>query len=377
MSAETAHGGRVASLEGLRGVAAFTVVLRHTFNAVALPLGFREALLQSPLALLLNGQGAVQLFFVLSGYVLAGSVERGTGGVGLVQFYVKRILRIHPPFVLALLLTWCAAFLYAGRPAGLPASPWLGEFSAIHLSPGELLSSLRFPGTALGQLPVGWTLYVEMIFSLLLPALVLVARRLHWSVLVVASVYALVQGSDQLVLRYALDFCLGIAAYLERDRLAGWIRQVGRPWQAALVVAAALLFSSPLLLGWSRPAFGILVDGIDWASIGLMALGSVTLVVFAVHVPLLNRCLSVRPVVFLGKISYSLYLLHFMVLIAASRWVADPALLLLAVSTGSVLLSAAFHPLVERPSILAANALCKWLARRAGARPLESNLPGR
>ena len=215
----------MVALEGLRGVAAVTVVLRHTFNAVAMPLSVREAAFQSPLALLLNGQGAVQLFFVLSGYVLAGSVARGSGPVGLSQFLIKRVFRIYPPYVIALLLTWAVSFLYVVVPASVPVTRWYLTYAQVHLPVDQLLPSLLFPGPSYLQLPVGWTLRVEMIFSLLLPALYLLGRRVHWIVLLGLSAWLLVIDAGP-VLRYSLDFCLGIAAYLERERLAAWIGRV-------------------------------------------------------------------------------------------------------------------------------------------------------
>ena len=78
-SGAATSSGRIAALEGLRGLAGVVVVARHSLNAVQMPLPLRRALLEGPLAPLLNAQGAVQLFFVLSGYVLARSLSRHSG----------------------------------------------------------------------------------------------------------------------------------------------------------------------------------------------------------------------------------------------------------------------------------------------------------
>src|SRR5688572_5584929 len=103
------------SLDGLRAVAAVVVVARHTVNAIAMPEAVRHALLASPLGLLLSAQGAVRLFFVLSGFVLARSLARGPGSGNVLQFYVRRLFRIHPPYVFGVLVAWLAAFFYAGE----------------------------------------------------------------------------------------------------------------------------------------------------------------------------------------------------------------------------------------------------------------------
>lgn len=371
--------GRIPALEGLRGAAAATVMIRHSFNAVALPIGLQQAVVESPLALVLNAQGAVQLFFVLSGYVLAGSLNRNRHWIDLIQFYVKRVFRIYPPYAAALLATWCASFFYSDPSAA--ASPWLRTFARVHLAPRELLASLAFPGNAFGQLPIGWTLYIEMIFSLLLPLLFLVARRVHWAILVAASAYFLFVESVSLVLLYALHFSLGLAAFLERERIGRWLDRVPPAVLSAGVLSALVVYCAPLLLGWSTPVFGIVVSGSDPASLVLMAVGSLGLIVAAVFVPWMRRALSTRPVLFLGRISFSLYLLHFMVLILCSRSVREPSsvwdvLLLIALVAGfSIPLSALFHRWVERPAILAGNRACTWLARRTRTRALQSAPP--
>jgi len=119
---------------------------------------------------------------VLSGFVLAGSLTRNSHLAVLPQYYIRRLFRIHPPYVMAAVFAWCASFVYGPLRDGV--GPLAVALAKIHLSFSKLLGFLIFPGSAGNQLPVGWTLEIEMIFSLLLPFMLLLARRTHWSLLI-------------------------------------------------------------------------------------------------------------------------------------------------------------------------------------------------
>lgn len=373
---------RIGALESLRGLAAAVVVVRHAFNALATSIPLQRAVVESPLAVLLNAQGAVQLFFVLSGYVLAGSLARGHSGVDVVQFLTKRVFRIHPPYLAGLGLAWLASFAYTVPGPGHATSPWIGLYARVHLDLGQLVASLGFPGSAFHQLPVGWTLRVEMIYSLLLPVLFLLAVRTHWGLLLAGCAAALVWGEGQAP-RYALDFGLGIAAHLERERLGRWLGGAPRAAPAAVLAGSLALFCAPVWLGWSRPALGVLAGGFDRASVAVSGIGALGLVVCGAQVAGVQRALSAAPLLFLGRISYSLYLTHFTVLLLAVPALREPltaakgSALVLGVLGVSILVSVPLHRFVERPAILVGNRICAAIAARAHVRALDASLPGR
>jgi peptidoglycan/LPS O-acetylase OafA/YrhL len=187
MPHNVAPGGRLIALDGLRALAALVVIFAHASYAVAKTQWQAIALHHSALVPLLNATGAVHVFFVLSGYCLTASALRGSNASDLAQFYVRRVARIHGPYLATVLIAWIASlWLYPAPVDGL--SPWMREHLAARLSADELPAALAFPGMAGGLLPQGWTLTVEMAFSLALPAMVWIATRAHWAVLVVASV---------------------------------------------------------------------------------------------------------------------------------------------------------------------------------------------
>ena len=87
---------RVIALDGVRGIAALLVVIGHSYGAVRSPPEIAGP--------------SVQVFFVLSGYCLAASALRGDRVLDRVQYWLRRIFRIHPPFLFALVAAWLASF---------------------------------------------------------------------------------------------------------------------------------------------------------------------------------------------------------------------------------------------------------------------------
>lgn len=377
--------GRIDALDGLRGLAALIVVLRHTMDAIAIPDDVQRVVLQSPLAVLLNSEGAVQLFFVLSGYVLAASLERGRRAFEIARFYVRRVFRIHPPYVVALLVAWGLSFVYAGSPGGDAVHGWQRRLTSVHISPSELLASLTFPGDALLQLPVGWTLRIEAIYSILLPLLFVLARPLGGVPLLAAAAAALALPDTPRWLDHALDFSVGIVTFHQRERLRQWLSAWGGWTAAAFVAAAAALHAGPLLLGWLVPFDGPwVVEPRRGASLAMASIGAGGLVIAALFLPAPARFLS-RPLpAAAGRVSYSLYLFH-LPIIQLLLWTWAPAVRLTLPQTllaMAVVIAVSWAVAwvswmtVERPSIRMGNRLSERLVpgvERESVAPASAN----
>ena len=358
------HRSRLVALDGLRALAALEVVFAHSSYAIAKSKLEAFAIFHSPLAFFINASGAVHLFFVLSGYCLTASALRGRASSDLAQFYLRRVARIHAPFVAVAVLSWMASiWLYPANPDGI--TPWMRELLRVRLSPSEFLRTLVFPGDAGGLLPQGWTLRVEMIFSLLMPVMALLASRTHWAVLVAASLALLAISSEQFsTLRVALDFSMGIVVYLERDRLTAAFSRLPRFVASTLGVAGLLLVTLPMytLLEARRPQVATLVS----------SAGATLLLIAAIHAPRLRRFLSWRPIAALGRVSYSIYLLHFTVLALLTPLLPPRTGLVggigfaLLVALGTCVIAPLTYRAVELPCIRAGNAACGVLARRTG-----------
>lgn len=365
------------ALDGLRGLAALSVVLRHCAGALPLSEAARTQLHQSALAPLLNAQGAVQLFFVLSGFVLAGSLDRNRDTVGLLQYYTKRVFRIHPPYMFGVLFAWLGSFYYVV--VAVPElSPWAREIAGVHITPGQLLESLAWPGQAHDQLPVGWTLGVEILFSLLLPAMLLIARRSHWTLLLGLSVSVLLLPEAPRSLRFGSQFALGIAAYLERERLDRMVGSLSTAWQTLAVCVALAIYTTPMVLGWA--SLGPFTGDRALLTYGFGACG---LIILATRVDWLRRTLASGPLTYLGRVSYSLYLVHLPVLILLAPFFAGAPSwsrglgLACSVTALALAISELGFRLCERPSIRLGNAVCRWLSRRTGGVAVPSVLADR
>lgn len=303
---------RLAHIDALRGLAVLLVLASHIVEqSPASPL---RTLLFRQLAL---GHLGVCLFFMISGYVIALSVAK----TPLPTFWTRRVLRLYPPFWLSILLVLLVTAL------GL-ASPHGQDFAAAPLQ--TTLANLSMLPQLLGYdllMPVYWSLAPELLFYVLV-SVVAAAGLLARIRLVAALALLITLGAQLLAGSGAADIPLYLsmmftgATLYQRDQ-----GQVGAA-QANLVLAACALVS--LLHG--------LTNAGPWRS--LVILG------FAV---VLTYRPAPRLLVWYGQISYSLYLLHLIVIAVIDTgafWLDVP--LWIAGSTGVAWLS---YRLVERPCI--------------------------
>lgn len=355
---------RVHALDGLRGAAAVAVVAFHVFLLLDLPAWAYDAWIASPLGVLVNGPGAVHVFFVLSGFVLALSLEGDAGRGRLARYYVRRWFRIQPPYMAAVLLGWLltADFPAVGTAAARAAAP------ACRQLPARILpQALALPDVAFGLLPVGWSLGVEFAISLLFPLLLAVAR-VRPALLVALSLPLLFVGAPRArFLVFVFDFALGIALCLERERCARWLARLPRGVWILWLLGAALLLQAPYGLRLGTTGRAGLAEGHTPSVVVLMGIGSAMWVAAALHLPRVRSALEAPVARFYGRISYSLYLVHHTVIFALQcRVMGSDAigpesgpLLFLAVLGLSTALAAAGWRLVEAPSIRAGRALIR------------------
>jgi peptidoglycan/LPS O-acetylase OafA/YrhL len=330
---ESRTDGFRPDLEGLRGIAVLLVLVYH-----------------AGVPGLTGGYVGVDVFFVLSGFLITGLLVRElqrTGTVSLPAFYARRARRLLPAAAVCLLVTVAVSAVVL-PPLRVPDVTADGIAAALYASnlrfAFEATDYLRAEG-APSPLLHYWSLGVEEQFYVFWPALLLLAtRRAADIVRRVAIVAAVVLGLSLLLSLWLTTANAPWAFYSLPTR--AWELGIG----ALLAVGTARLVQLPSIVtaaaGWIGVALVALSAVVIETSTpfpGTAALlptvgsGLVILSGMSGSVPILGQLLGYRPLRFLGKISYSLYLWHWPVIVLPAALVATP--LPLAVRVGLAILA--------------------------------------
>ena len=350
----TRDGRWIPEIDGLRFVAIVSVLLFHLSGELInrsgriIPIESRFWWLDR---LLGNGDRGVSLFFVISGMILALPFARqhllASKPVALRKYYLRRVTRLEPPYVLSTLLILSLAAIYQhGLHLGIVSHLLASLFYQHSLVYGEA-SSIN---------PVAWSLEVEIQFYLLAPVFMQLFRIRQTTLrrsLMLASilVVGIAQQPFQPVPRVTLSILFYlqyfIAGLLVADIFVLDLDSIPSSllWDALGTAALACIFWFP------HEAF--------WAHVVLPFLIAV-LTIAALRSYLLRRIFATPFIAILGGMCYSIYLLH-LIFIAAIFKITRYAILpgaafpenfaLQVVLTGvpACLLCTLFFVLIERP----------------------------
>jgi peptidoglycan/LPS O-acetylase OafA/YrhL len=356
-------------LDALRGLAAASVVFYHLSSlAPAMPL-----LSINPLV---RGHESVMLFFVLSGFVLSLPFHAGRD-VPYGPFVLRRLCRVYLPYMAAVLLAVAACLTVPHTyPSG--AFGWLGAVWYQPLTWPLVLGHLSLigPFDTFPLNPVVWSLVHEMRLSLVFPLVVLLSRRLPGWALAIAGpllswgVTALgaqcssgpdLRASLLGTLYYAGFFVAGAWLARHHEALVARFRGLALPLQPALTALAlgVYLYANMTVHLLHGPMWLV-----DWL-VGPAAMG---LIVASLASNRLSRLLRTAVPQYLGRISYSLYLFHPLVVLA-TMYMLHTRLSLGAIALLdlplSLLAAHLGYRLVEAPAI----ALGRTLSRRLSGVP--------
>jgi peptidoglycan/LPS O-acetylase OafA/YrhL len=290
-------------MDGLRGLAALTVFVQHARS-------FLPHANNPLLRWISDGSAAVDLFFVLSGFVLAlpfvGSRRKP---LNYIDFAVRRCFRIYPAYWLALLLALIMQRFYFPALSGINTmmTPFLHQ--RIGLADVLKYATLVGPGINGDKLlPVVWSLILEMRMSLIFPVFIslFLFLRLHSGPPAQAAVWVIltVTGLVVPIIAYIPFFFLGIIVAANFDYLRESARRLSGAVRLAGWVLALLLYHGVAQFVTHRIYRDIMASLATAAFIILITSSSSA-----------RGVLSSRPFKFLGEVSYSFYLLHFPILL--------------------------------------------------------------
>jgi len=336
-------------VEGLRAVAVLIVVLFHVF-VTAKSRAFS------------GGYVGVNVFFVISGFVITGLLLRecnATGRIGLVAFYARRARRIIPAMALVIIVSLVVERILIGASAtSLVASDakWSSVFLAnIHFTKVYPTFLVHRPDTPLQNY---WSLAVEEQFYLVYPAIILMVAvgirrgplRLKMGIvlcaIIVVSFAWFIASTSFAALAYsplALAWELGLGALVavctvQLKKLSPTVAAVMTWVGLGGILVAALVFT--------------LTSPYPWLVAGLPVLSTVLVIAGGTAAPRrgAESLLRLAPFKWLGRWSYSYYLWHWPILIfAVQHWGHPSVIRNLALACFALGISAISYFYVENP----------------------------
>ena len=303
-------------IQGLRGIAVLLVVIYHT--GVALPGGYI----------------GVDIFFVISGFVITQLLLRetsATGTISLKNFYERRIKRILPAVAFAIIGTLFLS-IFALSPFG-EQQQVAQTARASSFFAANFYFYLQDSYWALAENPLRhlWSLAVEEQFYIFFPVLLLALNKLKIRINSRLSVAILIVIS---IISFVISYLLSIGEQiLPKPELFAFF---GTPWRMWEFLAGSLIALAPSIRiavkSISTPLSAIALAAIAWSAISfdsytpfpgsaalIPVLATTALIYFGTQSNLLTTLLSARPLTAVGDISYSWYLWHWPLIVFAHR----------------------------------------------------------
>lgn len=295
-------------------MAILMVVLHHyLLPSLSAPLDRAWAFVAYP------GWAGVDLFFVLSGFLITGIlVDARAAGTPRVIFYARRMLRIFPLYYVVLVLVLAVAPGAHGLIGGaemLRSAPW---YSWLYLMNWQIAAENAFPDTGLG---VAWTLAIEEQFYLLWPLVVFAVAPRRLAAVAAAMVVLAIAWRAAVLVHGGTPIQASVTTPARIDSLAigAWlslmVRQPTR-WQAVSRRAPLVLIGAAgILLGLGISDGGLFPDRPFMSVFGYTLLAAafgalLILILRAAPGSVLQRLFSSRTLTTLGKYSYAIYLFH-------------------------------------------------------------------
>lgn len=324
---------KLVYLDGLKGIGCVIVFLTHFVFAFYygmyhyqpeschLPGNMDILIGKSPLNLFFNGNTAVRLFLILSGYLLCRSFFLTGDKDRLAQSAKKRYLRLMPAVLSVNIVIWLSMKLglYQNAQAAVLAGSeeWFAGFNAFAPSFADMLKESLYGCLLFGTNDyngVLWTLQMLFLGAYLDYALAALVSRRRWRWLLYAVLAVLLLRTDFLGMFLGYVLC----DFMHTD----W------EWRRRLCACRTLnwLFFAGGLYFMCYPSAGFGYEGTMWGVLPFVfvnyyhILGVLCFVFSVLNLEPVQRFFSIRVFQYLGRISYSLYLIHFPVIATFGAW---------------------------------------------------------
>lgn len=358
---------RYGELDSLRGIAALTVFFCH------ISLVFKDSFLSKllfefgPFRWMVAGSEAVTLFFLLSGFVLSLSFFSNKK-FSYSSFIIRRICRIYIPYIFAITFAYIAMkVFYSGRIDSL--SDWFNANWSKGLSSDSIIKHIVLIGTFTSNVDnVIWSLIHEMRISIIFPfiMLVVVRKNLKYSIgfaLLLSGLsvaYAFIakppfMGTELYTsIHYASIFIVGALLAKHIDNIKQIFLRINYKRKLVLFLIGFILFDYAhpsfilnRIFGLS-PFIRMVID--TWFT----TIGASILIIFALLSVKFSSILRKPYISYIGKISYSLYLIHVPIILSCIHLLKNTmpigAIIIITIPL-TIAVSSILYYLVEKPAI--------------------------
>lgn len=356
------HPVRLHHLDAARGLATISVITIHFLMAV---YGLNETAwyFTSPFRFLWYGEAGILFFFVHSGFILSYAFTRHQWPFGVrsyARFLVERIFRIYPLFLAILILSFIAVNT-TGPYIGTSSQDWIAKFWYSDFTVTDLLKEailiFRYPESAnLRLIPQDWTLTIELLAGAAIPLLAVAGKKnLLYFILLMA-----VLKITNVLTTYIFEFGLGVLIFLWWENITKLWQRISLPIKIAVAVTALVCYFGFFQYPSLYTKFNVILGS---ASVDRLVvdIGCVFVFIILLSSIRVQKWLSAPQIAFLGKICYSIYLTHKLLLLIFWRTFQEYFTNLHQQSTATitgvyisylvivVVISAACYRLIEKP----------------------------
>lgn len=336
---------KIYSIQIFRGLAAVMVLVAHS------NIMLNRSLFSG---VFITGYVGVDFFFVLSGFIIMLTCKKSIGSGNVSDYIQKRLTRVYPPYIIYTVITVAVSYIYVEE-TGRGIVSWI-EINVPNFIQSISLYPFSVDVSIPPIIPVAWTLTYEMLFYIIFTSLFFIKRKsgiilisLVWILLIAISKNFNISNGNYLLETFLslrnFEFIMGCAlAYFVGHHVN---------WKISAVIflgGIALLIAS-----WHNALNGISVTTLsNWATFGIpfaMIIFGATRLESFVHK---KEGKIFRFFVYLGDASYSIYLVHFIVIMICKRTILDHGMTIGYVefwvtSAIALIVSLVMYELIEKP----------------------------